>query len=76
MYWEPVKPQQAETVSTGTKWVLQKRFGYEGAVLTDGDISYLEGVSHAQTGENEIARDCAALIAAINRHEAVRIWIA
>jgi hypothetical protein len=75
LQWHPVVRQEGKGLSTGLKWILEKRFlnGESECELDLGSIAYLEGVMAASNKED--AKDLAEMIDAIRKYGAIRIWL-
>jgi hypothetical protein len=73
--WHPVVPQESQWLSTGLKWILEKRFmqGESECELDRGAVPYLEGVMAASNSED--ARDIKKMIEAIDKYGSIRIWL-
>jgi hypothetical protein len=73
--WHPVIPQEGKDLSTGLKWILEKRYlnGMSECELDLGSVAYLEGVMAASNKDD--AKDLEEMIAAIRKHGVIRIWL-
>lgn len=80
LYWEPVKPVKGTQLPTELKYVMARRYmGHDGSLksetyLDSSDLSYLRGVRDA-TSSAEVQEGVDELIAALDVHDEVRVWI-
>jgi hypothetical protein len=81
LYWRPVPKEvpPARDLPVALKYPLARRyFDHDGTLrgemlVTKAHIPYLEGLADGSSGE--VAEGARELIAAINEHEIVDLWI-
>lgn len=80
IYWEPATPPKGIQLPTGVKYILAQRyFGGDGSsrgntFLGPKQLEYLRGIADA-TSVPEVREGAEALMAAIEKHRDVRVWI-
>lgn len=73
LYWARVTNRPRKTLSTGLKWVIERKFG-RNTVLGESHIPWLEGVADSSSDE-ETKTSCETLIEVIREDGAVEVWI-
>lgn len=70
LMWEPAK-RKAQSLPDGLKFVLRDKYGWDGnrKIYGPGQLSYLRGLADAGVEGAE------ELIAAIEKHEEVELWL-
>ena len=79
LYWQPVRPSEGKTLTTGLKWAFQRQHlrDKDGRVrLTEEDVAFLRGVIAASGSDTAMQADAETLIEAIEKYGAVEIWVA